>query len=294
MHTSRRTFLKETAWTLAGTMVFSKDVFALNKGKQILGIQLYSVRDDMKTDPTGTLKQLATMGYKYVEHANYVNRKFYGYSATEFKKILDDLGLKMPSGHTVMGKQHWNEGSNSFTDQWKFTVEDAAKVGQKYVISPSLDESQRKTYDEVKRYMDVFNKSGELCKKWRMKFGYHNHDYEFEQENGKVLYDVLVENTDPSLVHLELDLGWVIVTGHDPIDYFNKYPGRFPLWHLKDMDIAKKHSVEFGLGGLDIKKMLNNESKAGMKYFFVEQEEYTSNPAESMKISMDYLKRLKL
>ncbi|MEJ0106787.1 MAG: hypothetical protein WDO19_31440 [Bacteroidota bacterium] len=166
-HATRRTFIKNSALTIAGATLLSKNIFAAAKPGEILGVQLYSVRDDMKKDPLGTLKLVAKAGYKNVEHANYVDRKFYGYSAVEFKKVLADLGLSMPSGHTVMGRKHWDESKNDFTDLWKYTVDDAATIGQKYVISPSLDNSYRKNYDDLKKYMEVFNKSGELCKKVR-------------------------------------------------------------------------------------------------------------------------------
>ncbi|HEU0064154.1 MAG TPA: sugar phosphate isomerase/epimerase, partial [Flavisolibacter sp.] len=161
MYNTRRTFLRNTAITLAGTSFLPKQ-FIFAKERELVGIQLYSVRDDMRKDPLATLKQLSDIGYKYVEHANYVNRKFYGHSAVEFKKILDDLGLKMKSGHTVMSKQHWDESKKDFTDSWKNTVEDAATVGQEFVISPWLDESLRKNYDELSHFLDLFNKSGEL------------------------------------------------------------------------------------------------------------------------------------
>ncbi|WP_249219800.1 sugar phosphate isomerase/epimerase [Chitinophaga sp. HK235] len=174
MNISRRNFLVKGTLALAGTTLLSKSMLAAAGKKEVLGIQLYSIREDMKKDPLGTLKQLAAMGYKHVEHANYVNRKFYGYTPTEFKKVLADLGLSMPSGHTVMGPAHWDAAKKDFTDAWKYTVEDAATVGQRYVISPWLDQSLRKNYDDFKAYMDVFNKSGELCKKSGMKFGYLN------------------------------------------------------------------------------------------------------------------------
>jgi sugar phosphate isomerase/epimerase len=148
--------------------------------------------------------------------------------------------------------------------------------------------------DNYKKVAAIFNKSGEDCNKVNLKFGYHNHESEFDEDNGKILYDVLMENTDPLLVHMELDLGWVMAAGKDPVAYFNRYPGRFSLWHLKDMDMIKKHSVEFGKGGLSVKNMFNNAKKSGMKYFFIEQEEYASTPFESMEINMNYLKRLRL
>jgi sugar phosphate isomerase/epimerase len=197
MNTSRRTFLKNSSIALAGSMAFSNGIFAQKRARQITGIQLYSVRDEMKKDPLATLKQIKEMGYVYVEHANYVDQKFYGYPAADFKKVLDDLGLKMLSGHTVMNKQHWDEGKKDFTDVWRKTIEDAAAVGQEYVISPWLDESYRKNFDDLKRYMEVFNKSGALCKKSGMKFGYHNHSFEFSTKlNNMKVYDIILKYTD--------------------------------------------------------------------------------------------------
>ncbi len=125
-----------------------------------------------------------------------------------------------------------------------------------------------------------------------MIFGYHNHEEEFETVNGQVLYDVLLDHTDPNLVKMEMDLGWLIVTGNDPFKYFEKYPNRFPLWHLKDMDLTKKESTEFGKGGVDIKKLVASGKNAGMKYFFVEQEEYTVSAFQSLAEDMKYLKEL--
>jgi len=173
MSNSRRTFIKRSALALAGSSLLSRVSFANTnmKDEELVGIQLYSVRADMSKDPLGTLKQLAEMGYKHVEHANYMNRKFYGYTPTEFKKILDGLGMKMPSGHTVLGSQHWDPAKKEFTDLWKYTVEDAALMRQQYVISPSLNPALRKDKDGLLRFMEVFNKSGELCSKSGMKFG---------------------------------------------------------------------------------------------------------------------------
>ena len=155
-------------------------------------VQLYCVRDDMAKDPQATLTALARMGYTHVEHANYVDHKFYGWSALEYKKVLDDLGLKQPSGHTVLGKNHWDDTLKDFTDDWKKLVDDAAFMGQQYVISPSLPESMRSDYDTLLKYMEIFNKCGELCNKAGMRFGYHNHDFEFSQKiNDEVLFDLI-------------------------------------------------------------------------------------------------------
>src|SRR5204862_3440885 len=220
-----------------GSSLLSRLSFANTntKGNELVGIQLYSVRDDMGKDPLGTLQQLSAMGYKHVEHANYVNRKFYGYTAAEFKKILDGLGIKMPSGHTVLGSQHWDTAKKEFTDLWKYTVEDAATMGQQYVISPSLNEAYRKDKDGLLSFMEVFNKSGELCKKSGMKFGYHNHNFEFSTElNGKKMYDIILQNTDPQLVIQQIDIGNMYGAGGRALEIIKQYPGRFASMHVKD------------------------------------------------------------
>jgi len=281
MNKSRRTFLKSSSVALAGAFALGNEAFAAKQSKQIVGIQLYTVRDDMKKDPQGTLKQLAAMGYTHVEHANYVDRKLYGYAPAAFKKVLDDLGLKMPSGHTVMGPQHWNSQANDFSDSWKQTVEDAALLGQSYVISPWLDASLRKTYDDTLRYMEVFNKSGELCRKSGMKFGYHNHDFEFsEQLNGMMLYDIILKNTDPALVIHQLDMGNLYNGGAKTEDVLKKYPGRFESLHVKDEIPAqggseKYESTILGKGIINLKANLDFVKKAGgTKYLIIEQESY--------------------
>lgn len=298
MYTSRRDFLKKTALALAGSTVLSNELFAAKKEGELLGVQLYSIRDDMKSDPLGSLKKVAAMGYKHVEHANYVNRKFYGYGAVEFKKILDDLGLKMPSGHTVMGRQHWDTAKNDFTDAWKMTVEDAATLGQEIVISPWLDESLRKTYDDMKRYMDVFNKCGELCKRSGMRFGYHNHDFEFSQKlNGTTVFDIILQNTDPSLVVQQLDIGNMYNAGAKALDIMKKYPGRFESMHVKDeVKSTEGHdpyeSTILGKGVIPVKEVIDLGRRSGTRHFIVEQESYQGKtPMESIKEDLKIMKK---
>jgi sugar phosphate isomerase/epimerase len=299
MLASRRTFLKSGSMAMAGTLLFSDELFARKKTTQIVGIQLYSIRDDMTKDPLGTLKKLAAMGYKYVEHANYVKGAFYGYSPTEFRKILDDLGLKMPSGHTVMGKQHWDADKREFTDAWKKTVEDAAVVGQEFVISPWLDADLRKTYDGILSYMEVFNKSGELCKKSGMKFGYHNHDFEFSQQlNGMTVYDIILKNTDPALVMQQLDMGNMYNGGAKADDILKKYPGRFESLHVKDEILSEKagekyESTVLGKGIVNVKENLELVKKAGgTKHLIIEQEAYQGQaPIDSVKDDLAVMKK---
>lgn len=299
MNTSRRSFLKHSALAIAGTTLFTSELFAAKNLKELVGIQLYSIREDMKKDPLGTLKQLTAMGYKNVEHANYVDRKFYGYAPTEFKKILDDLGLKMPSGHTVMGKQHWDTTKKDFTDVWKYTVEDAATLGQQYVISPWLDDTLRKTYDDLVGYMEVFNKSGELCQKSGMKFGYHNHDFEFSQKlNDMTVYDIILQNTDPKLVTQQLDIGNMVGGGGKAMDVLKKYPGRFESMHVKDeIKSTTEHSgyesTIIGKGMVGTKEVIDwGRKTGGTMHFIIEQESYQGKSAlASVKEDLEIMKK---
>ena len=278
---TRRQFLQHTGAAAFGSMLLpSLDLLIDKKRIKNPGIQLYTFRKELLADVTGTLKQIAGLGFKQIESARSDKGEYYGLTPKEMKQTCSDLGMTLRSGHVHVD------------DKWKQTIDEAVESGQEYMICSSLPKAGQ-TVDNYKKAAESFNKCGEDCKKVNIKFGYHNHDAEFEQENGKILYDVLLENTDPALVHMEMDLGWAVFAGKDPVAYFNKYPGRFPLWHLKDMDMVKRHSTEFGKGILDIKKMLDNEKQAGMKYIFVEQEEYTSNAYDSMKEDMEYLKKMK-
>lgn len=299
MNISRRTFLKSSALTVATAGAFAKPILAAKKPTDILAVQLYCVRDEMQKDPLGTLKALATMGYKNVEHANYVNRKFYGYSAKEFKKVLKDLGLKMPSGHTVLGKDHWDAAKKDFTDAWKYTVEDAGILEQKYVISPWLDESLRQDYDTFAGFMDVFNKAGELCQKSGMKFGYHNHDFEFSQKlNDTWVFDLIMQRIDPAKVVLQLDIGNMYIAGAKASDIVNKYPGRFENIHVKDMIKSETEHSGFescilGQGLVNTKEVTAlAKAKGGTRVFIIEQESYQGKlPLDCMKENLAIMKQ---
>jgi sugar phosphate isomerase/epimerase len=284
MKTSRRKFIKSSSLTIAGTAVLPGIILdAWKKPGIITGIQLYTVRDDMKKDPAGTLKKLAAMGYKYVEHAGYANRKFYGYEIPEFKKLLNDNGLKMESGHNFLGASAWDKSKNDFTDDWKYTIEDAAAVGLKYVISPGVDESLCKTGDDFKWYMDLFNRTGTLCKNNGVHFTYHNESYEFNHKiDEEVIYDLLLRSTDQSLILQQIDIGNMYEPGGRAMDYLKRYPGRFLLMHVKD-EIKRKQSSEngeiyestiLGQGVVGVKGIVDYARKSGTKYFIIEQESY--------------------
>ena len=303
MNLSRRKFIISGGLSIAGTLLLPNVIFATGApATTVLGLQLYSVRDDMKKDPVGTLKQLAAMGYKNVEHANYIDGKFYGYSAATFKKLLVDMGLKMPSGHTVMNDKHWDKTAKDFTDGWKQTIEDAAIAGQQYVINPWMEESQRKDYDGLLRLLDVFNKCGELCKKSGMKFGYHNHNFEFKETlNGKQLYDLILEHTDPALVTQQMDVGNMYETGGRALELLKKYPGRFESMHVKDEIKATEkneaneayESAILGKGILPVKAIVDLARKSGgTTQFIIEQESYQGKtPMECCKQDLAVMKR---
>lgn len=299
MNTSRRTFIKSGAALIAAAAVMPGEVLAAKKRKKgIIGVQLYSVRDDMRKDPLGSLKKVAAMGYEYVEHANYVDRKFYGYTPQEFRKVLDDLGLKMISGHTVMGRNHWDEARNDFSDSWKYTVDDAAVLGQRYVVSPSMDNSMRSKYDDFMHYMEIFNKCGELCRKQGMKFGYHNHDFEFSEKlNNEKLFDIMMRTMDPDKVVVQLDMGNLYNGGAVALDVVRQYPGRFENLHVKDEIAASEGSDKYestiiGKGIVNAREVIDLATKiGGTEVYIIEQESYQGKtPMECIEENLKVMK----
>lgn len=284
MYTSRRTFIKNSGIALAGSALLSHINSYGQKGSgHFLGIQLWTIKDYMEKDPAATLKRLSEIGYKYVESAGYENRKFYGYQPSDFKKLLNENGLKMQTGHNFLGVKAWDKASNDFTDEWKKTIEDAAAVGMKYVISPGVDESLCKNADDFKWYMDLFNKTGILCKKAGLTFAYHNENYEFNHKlDGTRLYDLLLKMTDKSLVAQQIDIGNMYEPGGRAMDYLKRYPGRFFAMHVKD-EVKKDtttqngevyESTVLGKGVIDVKNIVAFALKSGTKYFIIEQESF--------------------
>ena len=303
MQNSRRKFIQNTGIALLGIGMTPSALWSKNTSadaKTLIGIQLYAVREDMFKNPLGTLKALSKMGYQYIEHANYSNRKFYGYSAIEFKKILDDLGMKMPSGHTSLNASHWDNQKKVFTDAWKYTIDDAVTLGQDYVISPWIDEKVRTSYDALMHQLEQFNLSGELCLESGMQFGYHNHNFEFiEKVNGQLIYDIILKETDPELVIHQLDFGNMFGIGARGMDWIKKYPGRFVSVHVKDEikvpigEMNDQHdSTILGNGLVDPKAVcLLAKAIGGTKQFIIEQESYQGiAPLECARINLERIK----
>jgi sugar phosphate isomerase/epimerase len=287
--TTRRSFLKTTAVASTALLV-APELFALAK-KRDIGTQLYTVRELMAKDPVGTLEKVAKIGFTTVEGATYTGTElFYGMDPAKFKSVLNSNGLRMLSGHYLLGES-MPSTKGTISNDWQKAVDDAAQVGLKYMVCAYLFDTERGTLDHYKQIGEKFNKAGEIARKAGIQFCYHNHNFEFVPQDGKLPYDVLLSGTDPELVKMEMDIYWVYKAKQDPIALFNKYPGRFPLWHVKDMDNTEKQNfTEVGHGVIPFKKVFAHAKEAGMKYFFNEQDQTPGDPLVSMEQSYQYIK----
>lgn len=261
--------------------------------KYHIGVQLFSVREDMKKDPLDTLAKVAAMGYREVEPANYVDRKIYGYSAAEFKKILDDLGLSMPTSHTGFKKTHWDITKNDITDSYKNTIEDAVVTGQKIMIVPSFD-WDKKNIDDVKKGIEAFNRLGEIASKSGLRIGFHNHHQEFEEKYGdECLYDFMLREWDSNYVCQQLDIENMSVAGVDPMVFLRKYPKHYESIHVKDFDPKTKLSTHLGEGSLKMDEILSFARRnTPIQYWVIEQEDYgTKTPLEAIDFDLHRFKK---
>lgn len=282
---NRRTFVKTAAIGSLGLLAASKISFAPSVPEP--GIQLYTVRDAMKANAKDTLAQVSKLGYKNLELAGYSNGKFYGMEPVEFRKVVEDLGMKVISSHTGV------EVKGVDTGNAQKMAEDHAKIGVKYCVQPWLVEERRKTADSYKKFVDELNLVAEVMKKSGIRFGYHNHDFEFKKVDNVIpFYDIYLKNADPKLMTFELDLYWATKAGHNPVDIFKKYPGRFELWHVKDMEnSADKFFAPVGTGTINFKEIFAHQKDSGLKYYFVEQDATRDNkPMDAIKTSIDNLK----
>ena len=275
---SRREFLRITAAGALGAVVLS-NYSCKGGGKPALpgvGLQLYTIRDAMAADVAGSLKKVSDLGYKFVELADYADGKFYGFEPAEFKKMVNDLGLEIISSHTQV------EGEGVTLDTARKMAEAHAKIGSKYCIQPWIVEEMRTTIESYQRMAANWNQVGQIMKEFGMQFGYHNHNFEFATVEGKVPYfDVMLTELDKDLVIMELDMFWTTKAGHNPVDIIKKYPGRFHLFHLKDMytheepffEVIKDDLAPVGAGVINFKEILAVKDIAGMKYMIVEQDD---------------------
>ncbi len=260
--------------------------------KKKVGLQLYTLRNEIEEQGLlPVLQQVSDIGYTWVEGFGYEERKFLGATPAELKSMLNDLGMWMPSVHSVTEVSS-EGGKDAIVEQMKTTADDAIAAGAKYLIWAFLQPNERQSLDDYKRHIETWNQFGQVCKDAGIQFAYHNHDFEFTTYDGVRPYDMIMEETDPDLVKFELDLYWITKAGFDPVEYFQKNPGRYPLWHVKDIeDSEEKFFAEVGSGTIDFKRIFDAKDTAGLKYFFVEQDQSRRTPFESIQMSYDYLQK---
>ncbi len=291
MDHNRRVFLKNSALLASGLMLgkyltacntVASATSPINKN---FGLQLYTLRDVLPKDPVIILRQVATFGYKEIESYEGDKGMFWGLKNTEFKKLMDDLGMKIVASHCDIEKDFERKAA------------DAAAIGMDYLLCAWI--GPQKSLDDYKKAADTFNKRGEICRKHGLKFAYHNHDYSFKKLDGQFPQDLMMQQTDKELVDYEMDIYWVVTAGEDPLQWFDRYPGRFTLSHIKD---RKKNvplsqgdaSTILGTGSIDFPAILSRAKEKGMKHFLVEQELYEgTTPMGSVQANADYLKNLK-
>ena len=246
-------------------------------------LQLYSVRDDISKDFDATIQKVAEMGYDGIEAANYDNGKFYGMTPTEFKDKIEGLGMTVLSSHT--GKALPADVTTTNWDEvwswWDQCINAHKEAGMQYIVVPAMPRPS--TLEALQVYCDYYNQIGEKCQAAGMKFGYHNHDFEFVDIEGQLMYDYMIQNTDPDKVLFEMDVYWVMRAGKSPVEYFEKYPGRFKVLHLKD----HKELGQSGMVGFDA--IFKNLAKAGTEKLVVEVEHYNFEPLKSVELSLEYL-----
>ncbi|MDR1937320.1 MAG: sugar phosphate isomerase/epimerase [Tannerellaceae bacterium] len=259
-------------------------------GKQI-GLQLYSLRDDMGKDPDGTLKAVADIGYQLLESYGYRERKFFGKTPSEFKKQLAGLGMKMTGSHTGFGV--YTNDSAAAWDAVKQNMEDTRAAGAKWIVQAGYPGGRFTKLDEVKKLAETFNRIGELAKTFGLKFAYHNHTEEFNTIERQIPYQKYIELTDKELVTFQMDIGHVANAMGDYIGYLLKYPGRFSVLHLRDTDLVTKAATEFGEGDVRMKEIFDlfPTPGSGLEDYFVEQEEYKYEPIVSVRKCYEYLNK---
>jgi sugar phosphate isomerase/epimerase len=277
----RRDFLKISSALALGAMLKPGALLAHNLAKKPIGLQLYSLRAAMREDPQNTLRQVASIGYRSLETASYADGKVYDMEPIFFKKYIEDLGMKLRSAH-VGGPRDYDPAKKEETlDWWKKACVDHKVMGAKYIIKPSMPIPT--TLKELDTWCDYYNSIGEIARKSGMMFGFHNHAREFESIEGKIMMDYMIEHTDPKLVCFELDVYWSQKGGQDPVEYLERYPGRFPVLHIKDEE-------EIGASGtMDFESIFKAAYKQGMKDYFVEVERYNFDPIESVQKSFVFL-----
>ncbi len=282
---SRREFISSSATILAASILPSQ--FLEAKNKNYVGIQLWSVKDAMEKNPKETLATLAKMGYNEVEAFGW---DYFGMQPKPFKQYIESLGLKMRSAHGALMKKNPNDPTPTNLQE---SIDRAKEAGLTYYIVPWMEADNYATKDACLKTAEYFNLYGELCKKSDLQLLYHNHEFEFKMIENKSVYDLILENTDSNYLKCELDLYWATIANINPIDLFQKYPQRFPLWHVKDKHKTLRESTEVGNGMINFKKIFEKATLAGLKMPVLEQEDYQGKSSiKSAKICINNFNKI--
>jgi sugar phosphate isomerase/epimerase len=271
--------LRRDALRLLGALAVPRAIFAAGPQQKIksIGLQLYTVRAALEADFEATLARVAAIGYREVEFAGY-----FGHSAQQVRASLQRTGLSAPSAHVPL---------DALGNGWQGVIENALAIGHRYLVVASVGTVG--DLDGYRRIAERFNLAGEVAKKAGLRFAYHNHDFEFAPLAGKLPYDVLLEATDPQYVCFEMDLYWITKAGAKPLNYFARWPGRIQMVHVKDAAAEPPHRMaDVGAGMLDWRVLLGRGAQAGVRHFFVEQDE-ASDPIASITASYAYLRDLR-
>ncbi len=289
----RRQFIQTSAMAVAASALPS---FAFGSPNRKIGLQLYSLRDVIFKDVNGTLKQVADFGYQELEAFSYNDGKVFGKPVSEVAKMVSDLGMKMPSGHYgtgLVGQPDKPAAVGTLTNQWEKAVNDAKILGQENMVIAYLQKDERKTIDDYKKVCELINKNGEICAKYGIRIGYHNHDFEFDPIDGQIPYHVMLKELDPKLAGMELDLYWTTFANHDPLKLFAEHPGRFEQWHVKDMrKDNRKLNADVGTGTIDFKAIFAKAKEAGFKHFYIEHDTFPASSLESVKADAQNIKSI--
>ena len=286
---TRRTFIKNSALAAGSLSLWSacsaqeKEKAAAGQESKAMGLQIYTLRAQLNEDLPGTLKKVADIGYTELELYGYTEGKYFGKSVTELKKMLDDAGLAVPSGHYLTGQNAPDHKGTPIND-WQMAIDDAKAMGHKYMVIAYLMDFEREDLDGYYKVCDILNEAGEKCKASGIQLCYHNHAFEFDKFDGNIAYDVMLDRTDADLLKMELDHYWIAKAGYKSVDYFAKHPGRFPLWHVKDMNDAGDFT-EVGTGTIDYAAIFAKARQAGLDHFFVEQDKITGDHFKSVETS---------
>ena len=259
------------------------------RAKWLVGLQLYTLRNQIDIDLPGTISKVAEIGYEHVELFGYADRKYFGLPANDFYKMLQDNGLQISSSHHATGRAK-NDSQGTLLKGWEEAIEDALLAGQSHMVCPYLQEEERQTLDQYKELADLLNKAGEKSKAAGIELCYHNHDFEFMAIDGEIPMHMLLKETDPDLVKMELDIYWITKAGGNALDVVKRYPGRTTLWHVKGLG-EDGSTVEVGNGTIDYAPIFAAAGESGLAKFFVEQD-HSDNPIESIGISYRNVKEI--